>query len=205
MIYKSDIANNYNVSGKVLTISKLEACNYGFSTKGFCMTKETLCASGVELMCNGSQPKYLNSNTSFNAGPSPIDWNNWPPSTTIVEEVQPTTTTTTEAPSSTNTVQTSTTSTDEIQCLAELTGYSCCDSKLTKVYYEDAYGEWGYDFDKNEWCGITLYKADATDDEGCWSKPLGYSCCKGCGVIEVDKDGSWGYERNKWCGIPTYC
>jgi len=200
-----DIGNNYNASGKVLTISKLETCNYGFLGDQFCMTKETLCISSVHLMCNGDQPKYI-SNTPFNAGPNPIDWNEWLTSTTTVEEVQPTTTITTiEAPTSTDILQTPTTSTNEIQCLAELKGYSCCDSTHTKVYYEDDYGEWGYDFDKKEWCGITPYTANATNDEECWSKPLGYSCCKGCGVIEVDKDGSWGYERNKWCGIPTYC
>ncbi|ORY15665.1 hypothetical protein LY90DRAFT_365664, partial [Neocallimastix californiae] len=38
-------------------------------------------------------------------------------------------------------------------------------------------------------------------DSKCWSKSLGYSCCKTCNVYTVDKSGSWGYEDGKWCGI----
>jgi len=41
----------------------------------------------------------------------------------------------------------------------------------------------------------------ATNNEKCWAKDLGYSCCKGCEVMYTDGDGKWGYENNDWCGI----
>jgi hypothetical protein len=36
----------------------------------------------------------------------------------------------------------------------------------------------------------------------CWSKALGYPCCKSsCEVIYSDDDGEWGVEDADWCGI----
>ncbi|OUM62279.1 Non-catalytic module family DOC2, partial [Piromyces sp. E2] len=89
-------------------------------------------------------------------------------------------------------------------CMAELTGYPCCSNSNTTVYHQDEYGDWGFDFDQQVWCGLTPYTENNTNDE-CWSEFLGYPCCKGCGVYEVDEDGSWGFEFNHWCGIPSYC
>jgi len=44
------------------------------------------------------------------------------------------------------------------------------------------------------------------DKEDCWSKSMGYSCCKSCNVITADKHGSWGIENKHWCGIkPDVC
>jgi len=44
------------------------------------------------------------------------------------------------------------------------------------------------------------------DKEDCWSKSMGYSCCKSCNVITIDKHGSWGIENKHWCGIkPDVC
>jgi len=40
----------------------------------------------------------------------------------------------------------------------------------------------------------------------CWSKALGYECCKNsCNVVYTDEDGDWGVENNEWCGIPETC
>jgi len=91
------------------------------------------------------------------------------------------------------------------KCMSELIGYPCCSPKLTKVYSNDEYGDWGYDFSKKEWCGLTPFK-DLANEEDCWSEELGYPCCKTCSkVYEVDDSGSWGYEFNKWCGMPSIC
>jgi len=90
-----------------------------------------------------------------------------------------------------------------IKCWAELVNYPCCPDEVTDVYDHDDYGDWGYDFTKKEWCGLTPYEWEGEDD--CWSEKLGYSCCKGCKVYDVDSDGSWGYELDHWCGIPSSC
>ena len=94
-------------------------------------------------------------------------------------------------------------SSNVIKCWAELINYPCCPEEVTIVYDHDEYGDWGYDIDKKEWCGLTPYESDIEDD--CWSEILGYSCCKGCRVYETDSDGSWGYELDQWCGIPSSC
>jgi len=93
----------------------------------------------------------------------------------------------------------------QYKCLSELIGYPCCSPELPSIY-TDEYGDWGYDYSKNEWCGCTAYDENYLKSlENCWSKKLGYSCCEECKVIEIDQDGSWGYEHNQWCGIPLYC
>jgi len=91
-----------------------------------------------------------------------------------------------------------------IKCWAELAGYSCCDERIKVVYDHDSYGDWGYDFSKKEWCGLTPY-TESSNGEACWSESLGYPCCKGCTVYETDADGQWGYEKNQWCGIQAHC
>jgi len=91
------------------------------------------------------------------------------------------------------------------QCWSELKGYSCCSDGITRVYAQDDYGDWGYDFKKQMWCGLTPYEERSFNSDECWSEALGYSCCKGCQVYEIDSNGSWGYELHQWCGIPSYC
>ncbi|ORX77407.1 hypothetical protein BCR32DRAFT_207962 [Anaeromyces robustus] len=93
---------------------------------------------------------------------------------------------------------------EEYQCMSEKIGYSCCKEGNTNIYESDENGDWGYDFDTKEWCGITPYDG-RIDDEICWSEPLGYSCCKGCVIYKTDNNGKWGYEDNTWCGIQSYC
>lgn len=93
--------------------------------------------------------------------------------------------------------QTPTTNQSPYQCWSEVVGYSCCSSNETTVYAHDDNGDWGYDFNKQEWCGLTPYD-EPTQDEACWSEELGYSCCKSCKVYETDNDGQWGYENNQW-------
>jgi len=44
------------------------------------------------------------------------------------------------------------------QCWSELKGYSCCSDGITRVYAQDDYGDWGYDFKKQMWCGLTPYE-----------------------------------------------
>jgi len=89
-------------------------------------------------------------------------------------------------------------------CWAEyIGGYDCC-RPYFPVTLTDENGEWGFNFKTGEWCGITPY-IDTSKAGPCWSKSLGYSCCKGCTVYEVDADGSWGYEDDEWCGVQSYC
>eukprot|EP00833_Pecoramyces_ruminatium_P018899 jgi/Orpsp1_1/1192931/evm.model.d7180000096991.1 len=95
---------------------------------------------------------------------------------------------------------------EEKKCLSELNGYPCCPPKFTTIYATDEYGDWSFDFSKNEWCGLTKYKSSLSNDNECWSEKLGYPCCHGCKVYETDSNGSWGYELNQWCGIiPSKC
>jgi len=102
------------------------------------------------------------------------------------------------------TVSEPTEETQSIQCLAELIDYPCCDKRITKVLSHDEYGDWGYDFKKKEWCGLTAF-VEQKNDEKCWSEQHGYPCCKSCIVYEIDEDGQWGYENNHWCGIQSFC
>jgi len=95
----------------------------------------------------------------------------------------------------TNTIQT-------YNCLAETIGFSCCSSDNKVIYYQDEFGDWGFDFETNDWCGITPYVEPKKE---CWSEKLGYNCCVGCDIIEIDDDGKWGVENNEWCGIETIC
>jgi len=125
----------------------------------------------------------------------------------VGEAEEPATTTVVEEPATTTTTISTPTETEEPQykCMAETAGYPCCPEKYSTVYETDAFGDWGYDFDKKQWCGITPYGAPKIEDE-CWSEIFGYSCCKQCGtVFEEDKYGKWGYEDDEWCGIPQYC
>ncbi|KAG4092850.1 hypothetical protein H8356DRAFT_1701549 [Neocallimastix lanati (nom. inval.)] len=90
-----------------------------------------------------------------------------------------------------------------IKCTSEKLGYPCCSSNNNKVYYTDNDGDWGFDENTNNWCGLTPYGASASQQvKTCWSERLGYSCCQGCQVVEVDNDGNWGIENDQWCGIP---
>jgi len=57
---------------------------------------------------------------------------------------------------------------DQYKCLAEMVVYPCCKEGNTHVYDHDANGDWGYDIDDEEWCGITPYDG-RIDDEVCWS------------------------------------
>jgi len=92
----------------------------------------------------------------------------------------------------------------EYECMAESIGYKCCPED-SYVYYTDNYGDWGYDFDLEEWCGITPYY-EVSEEDKCWSEKLGYKCCKSsCTVYTIDSDGKWGYEGDEWCGISSNC
>jgi len=45
-------------------------------------------------------------------------------------------------------------------------GYSCCKKENTKVYYNDEDGDWGFDFEKNEWCGLASTKTAVIPKKG---------------------------------------
>jgi len=91
------------------------------------------------------------------------------------------------------------------KCMAETVGYSCCPSKYSTVYYTDSNGEWGYNVDIDDWCGITPY-SETDNEEKCWAEDLGYNCCKfTCTVYDTDENGNWGVEDNEWCAIPSKC
>jgi len=94
---------------------------------------------------------------------------------------------------------------NQYQYWAELSGYSYCAEGITEVYAQDTYGDWSYDFEKQEWCGLTTHEEHPSDSDECWSEEFGYACCKGCHIIETDNIGSWGYESNRWCSIPNRC
>jgi len=114
------------------------------------------------------------------------------------------TTTEIETPTTTEIENPTNEPSSEIHCWSELLGYPCCPSSITTVYAHDEYGDWGYHFGKQEWCGLTpITEGDPSDE--CWSEIYGYPCCRGCKVYETDEDGSWGYESNHWCGIPSTC
>jgi len=92
----------------------------------------------------------------------------------------------------------------EYKCWAEyIEDYHCCE-KGESVEYSDEDGDWGFDKERNEWCGITPYR-HINKEEPCWSENFGISCCKSCRVFSRDEDGQWGYENGQWCGIPSYC
>jgi hypothetical protein len=41
-----------------------------------------------------------------------------------------------------------------------------------------------------------------TDNSNCFSKSMGYKCCKDTSrVVSTDCDGKWGVENGEWCGI----
>jgi len=54
------------------------------------------------------------------------------------------------------------------QCKQKKLGYPCCEKNNTVVYYHDEDGDWGYDFIKNEWCGIATvqYASQVTPKQG---------------------------------------
>jgi len=82
-------------------------------------------------------------------------------------------------------------------------GYTCC--KSCDVVATDADGDWGVE--NNQWCGIDTEKckksnAAAPGAGECWSKALGYDCCKTTTEVAVaDESGKWGVENGQWCGI----
>jgi len=58
----------------------------------------------------------------------------------------------------------------------------------------------------NSSAGNSGSSSNSSNSSGCWSKSIGYSCCKNCGkVYYIDKDGEWGIENGNWCGMPTNC
>jgi len=93
----------------------------------------------------------------------------------------------------------------KINCTSELVGYPCCPKNIKAVYTRDEYGEWGYDYNKKTWCGLTPYTEEEKKAEECWSEVYGYPCCYSCFVVESDDNGKWGYENDQWCGIQSYC
>jgi len=123
--------------------------------------------------------------------------------TTSIEDTALPTSTSLFEPTETETLLPISETIDKNKCLSEFIGYPCCSPEFTTIYAQDEYGDWSYDFVKNEWCGLTVYEDSSLqkDSGECWSEELGYPCCKGCRVYETDSDGSWGYEFNQWCDI----
>ena len=54
------------------------------------------------------------------------------------------------------------------ECEQKKLGYPCCEKNNSVVYYHDEDGDWGYDFIKNEWCGIATvqYASQVTPKQG---------------------------------------
>jgi len=88
-------------------------------------------------------------------------------------------------------------------CNARRLGYPCCSKDNTEIYYHDENGDWGYDFELNQWCGLSL---EGEDNNICWSELYGFPCCTEClDNTYVDSYGTWGIENDTWCGIKTSC
>jgi len=90
------------------------------------------------------------------------------------------------------------------QCWAEMIGYSCCSStKWTTVDYQDEYGDWSYDYDYNNWCGLS-----PPPTPECLAETLGYSCCSSewTTVHYQDEHGDWSFDfdHNEWCGLTPF-
>ncbi|ORX79037.1 hypothetical protein BCR32DRAFT_39485 [Anaeromyces robustus] len=52
----------------------------------------------------------------------------------------------------------------------------------------------------------TTKKSEPTNGATCWSKSIGYECCKETTTaIYNDENGKWGYENGDWCGIVEEC
>jgi len=85
-------------------------------------------------------------------------------------------------------------------CDAKEYGYHCCPEEFNIVKYHNELGDWGFDLDKGDWCGVTNF--NFKEKEKCFSEPLGYPCCSTCTeTVITDDDGKWGIEDGKWCGI----
>eukprot|EP00833_Pecoramyces_ruminatium_P003576 jgi/Orpsp1_1/1177608/evm.model.c7180000062124.1 len=205
-----------------------------YGLKQFILSKYRYICKSYEIDCD---PKYLDENMELPTNQTEISTNEKPtqviststtqsteissdPSTTIQtlinsdSTLSPTPTsspiqteTTTSTQITTPTPSSFPESSITINCFSEIIGYSCCPPNVTIIYATDEYGDWGYDFSKKEWCGLTKYNVSSNENsEECWSEELGYPCCKGCKIYETDSDGSWGYESNHWCGIiPSQC
>ncbi|OUM69963.1 Non-catalytic module family DOC2 [Piromyces sp. E2] len=167
----------------------------------------------------GSETQNTESTTTFDSTETstvdsvPLSLNNAVP--TLIEKSFITITKTVSVMTSTaSSVVTPSTNTPIYQCQSEIIGYQCCDPKIKTVYRNDEYGDWGYDYAKKEWCGLTPFKdelsstslsSSSSDNSTCWSKNLGYPCCNHCIVSEEDDNGQWGIEKQQWCGIPEKC
>ena len=151
----------------------------------------------------GGNPFYhRDSNDTYSYTISPLK-----PTQTQIADPEPTQTQVSDPePTQTQIADPEPTQTQDLKykCLSEIVGYPCCAAGIKTVYAQDLYGDWGYDYSKKEWCGLTPYE-ERTNDDVCWSEKYGYPCCKGCYVFETDDDGEWGYEENQWCGIQSFC
>ncbi|ORX51505.1 hypothetical protein BCR36DRAFT_583050 [Piromyces finnis] len=92
---------------------------------------------------------------------------------------------------------------ESINCIAKSLGYQCCPKNISEVYYHDENGDWGFDFETNQWCGLSQV---GENNNICWSESYGFSCCTGC--VEntySDSYGIWGIENDNWCGVNKNC
>jgi len=185
---------------------------FAYGIKYWILAKYRYLCKTYELECNAiyldeSYIYPVNKDVEFKG----YDWKKYFPDFDMTPTVATTTTVTSE-PTQTKSKSVlsgekeNKSSSNEItyKCLAELIGYSCCTEKQTTVYATDDNGEWGYDFQKGEWCGITPFESHKQKEQ-CWSEFFGYPCCLGCTVREEDENGAWGYEFEQWCGIQSYC
>jgi len=190
--------------------------NKGYGLKYWILEKYRYVCKAYEMECD---EEYLDDNYEYTVDTELevkdedlkkgwANWDNWDqvvsqqvptetvlpsqPTETVVNE--PTETVVNE-PSETVVNEPTETSIPEQQflCWAAIIGYPCCSPGNTKVYLQDENGDWGYDFIKKEWCGISPYE-EKTNDEECWSEIFGYPCCKDCVVYETDEYGKWGYD-----------
>ncbi|OUM66023.1 Non-catalytic module family DOC2 [Piromyces sp. E2] len=177
----------WDANSEFTTISTYPYCAFGI--KYWILAKYRYICKAYALECDAT---YIDENYDY-----PIDKNvefqgyftssSPSPSTTITIDETVVTTSTISSSSSSSSSSTITTTnvlypTDtikKIKCKSEIINYPCCSPELTTIYAHDEYGDWSYDFDKKEWCGLSPYEEDHTndDDEECWSKVLGYSCC----------------------------
>jgi len=192
-LYYIDISDNNNFTGRIDLGTSVEECH--MNTNNVCVNGGS-CKNGIRY-CNGETDTRTNTNTVNNNSNNNNNNNN-----------------NNDNNDNTNDNRNKKINKGEAKCWVAVYGYSCCEGKaLQRVYATDDDGKWGYDFKKQEWCGISTYKEisdkfneikNKNKDE-CWSLEYGYGCCLGCTSFLTTDEGKWGIEHSNWCGIPSYC
>ncbi|ORY20694.1 hypothetical protein LY90DRAFT_150427 [Neocallimastix californiae] len=179
--------------------TETEASSFLIPTSTFDLINIEATTTTIEDTILPTSTSIFDSNIDSNITSLALDFTNTEITTSIEDTILPTTisvlpttnsilhTTNSQLNEPTGTLPPISQTTVTFKCLSEFVGYPCCSSELTTVYAKDEYGEWSYDFTKNEWCGLTKFEDSSNQDHSgeCWSEILGYPCCKGCKSMKL--------------------